>query len=127
MTGAKRLAAPTGLKARGRRFWTAAVEAYEFTDAERELLVEVCRTLDLTEQLDAVVRTDGLTIEGSRGQTVTHPAIGELRQARGLLSRLLAQLDLPDVDGAASLPSAFTLRARQGASARWGARDAGTA
>jgi len=44
------------------------------------------------------VDQEGTTVLGSTGQVRVHPAFGELRQYRLALGRLLAQLNLPDVD-----------------------------
>jgi hypothetical protein len=49
---------------------------------ERELLAEVCRVLDTCDSLAAAAARDGPVTTGSKGQTVTHPAVGELRQQR---------------------------------------------
>jgi P27 family predicted phage terminase small subunit len=110
--------APTGLGTRGKRVWRRLHEHYEFSPAEVELVVEVCRTVDTLEQLAEVVAADGTTSVGSKGQKVAHPALQELRQQRIALGRLLAQLAVEDVDGRA-LPSPQTLRARKAATARW--------
>jgi len=53
--------------------------------------------------LTAAIKSDGVTVKGSTGQTRTHPAINEVRQHRLALGRLLAQLALPNIDGA-SIP-----------------------
>jgi P27 family predicted phage terminase small subunit len=110
--------APTGLGTRGKRVWRRLHDHYAFSPAETELVVEVCRTVDTLEQLAEVVAADGTTSIGSKGQTVAHPALQELRQQRIALGRLLAQLDVEDVDGRA-VPSPQTLRARTAAAARW--------
>jgi hypothetical protein len=93
----------------------------DFSDAETELLIEACRVIDTVEALQAVVVADGTTSTGSKGQTVTHPALQELRQQRSLLSRLLPQLE--DVEEATSpaLASAASVRGRKAANARWSA------
>jgi hypothetical protein len=114
--------APDGLGPRGRRFWRSMHADYDYSDAETELLVEACRVLDNVEALAAVVAAEGPTSTGSKGQTVTHPALQELRQQRLLLSRLLPQLE--DVDAEVSGPalaSAASVRGRKAAAARWGA------
>ena len=110
---------PPRLRARGRAFWDATTTAYELSGAELQILAEICRTLDELEALSATLSADGMTSAGSKGQTVAHPALLELRAARVVLSRLVAQLQLPDEDGAASLPSAASLRSRAAAGQRW--------
>lgn len=114
---------PRGLKTRGRRFWAAIHEVYELSLPERELLHEACRCLDELEQLAQAVRTDGVTVEGSTGQTRTHPALAELRNYRALLGKLLAQLDLPDEEGMTML-SPEAAKARKAAQTRWRMRQA---
>jgi hypothetical protein len=86
-----------------------------------ELLRECCRLLDECEALRVTVDTDGLTVSGSTGQPRVHPALGELRQHRLALGKLLAQLSLPD-DAGESLPSPVQARARRAAESRWGRR-----
>jgi hypothetical protein len=57
-------------------------------------------------------------VEGSCGQLVVNPSIGEARQARLALARLLGALELPDLSGAMrDQPSRDAQRA---ARARWG-------
>ena len=53
------------------------------------LLRECCRLLDECESLRASVDEDGTTVKGSAGQVRVHPALGELRQHRLALGRLL--------------------------------------
>lgn len=120
MTTPKRPKPPPGLQERGRRFWRAVVGTYELEPDEVEVLVEVCRTLDQVETLQAAVDRDGLTVRGSVGQVRIHPAVSELRSSRLALGKLLAQLELPDLDGEA-LSSPTQARARKAARSRWDA------
>jgi hypothetical protein len=110
--------APAALRARGKRFWTAVTGRWELSLVEIELLVEVCRHLDECEALQLAIRRDGATTKGSNGQVRAHPALAELRGARVVLGRLLAQLRLPD-DLGDELPSPRTARARRAAQVRW--------
>lgn len=121
MTAERRPKAPTGLDRRGRQFWTKTVKTFTLSDAELELLVEVCRALDQCEALQSAITVDGITVTGSKGQSRVHPAVAELRQVRLAVGRLIAQLALPDDEGD-SVPSPTTLRARNAAGARWGHR-----
>ncbi|MGY1730143.1 P27 family phage terminase small subunit [Geodermatophilus sp. SYSU D01045] len=109
---------PSGLSARGRAFWDQAVASYELSESELSLLTEVCRLLDECEELRQAVTRDGTTVAGSTGQTRVHPALGELRQHRLALGKLLAQLALPDEDDE-TLASPLQVRGRQGAAKRW--------
>lgn len=113
---------PTGLAARGKRFWRATCDDFDLTDAELVLLTEVCRCLDNLDALDAVVRRDGATTLGSQGQTVVHPALTEARGQRLALHRLIAALALPDDEGQ-PVPTARSLRAQTAANARWRGKD----
>jgi hypothetical protein len=110
--------APKDLEARGRRFWRTVTTSWTLEADELELLTEVCRTLDICERLQALLVAEGLTVPGSTGQPRVHPAAGELRSSRQVLGRLLAQLELPDLEGE-SLPSPATARARKAARSRW--------
>ena len=118
-TRSKAPTSPSGLSARGRAFWRHAVAGYDLSDTERELLAECCRLLDECEALRTAVGADGTTVAGSSGQPRVHPALGELRQHRLALGRLLAQLALPGVDESA-LASPVQARGRRAAAARWG-------
>lgn len=113
--------APAGLAVRGRRFWTTVTGSYELDVAELELLTEASRAMDDCEALHLVIGAEGRTVAGSRGQPRAHPALAELRATRVVLGRLLAQLELPDVDGE-SLPSPVQARGRRAARERWGDR-----
>ena len=117
---------PGDLEERGRAFWRTVQERAEPSLAETEMLIEVCRTLDLCEALQGALDAGGVTVEGSKGQARVHPAVGELRSARALLSRLLAQLEIPEGDGEV-LPSPHSVRGRKAAKARWSSRPTGTA
>ena len=109
---------PADLATRGRRFWSATTKTYELTDSEMQLLLEVCRLMDECEGLRQAVADDGTTVAGSTGQTRVHPAVGELRQHRLALGRLLAQLALPDEEEQ-KLPTPLQARGQQAAAKRW--------
>jgi hypothetical protein len=57
-------------------------------------------------------------IEGSQGQMILHPAIGELRQQQAAYVRLVAALHLPE--DVAALKKFHQKRARAGAQGTWG-------
>lgn len=120
---ARKPAAPADLGGRGRKFWCAAMADFELSDVEVELLIECARLLDECESLREAVKADGVMTVGSTGQRRAHPALGELRQHRLALGRLLAQLALPDVDDE-TLFSPAQSRARKAAQTRWARRDA---
>jgi len=108
---------PDGLRRRGAAFWRKIAASYDLSTAERELLLEAARTIDLVERLEKVIaESPGLTI-GLRA----HPAVVEIRQQRLALGRLLAQLQIPPEE----LESPTTVRARRAAEVRWN-RKGGT-
>jgi hypothetical protein len=117
-TAPESLPAPVGLERRGRAFWDHTTARYTLSEAERQMLAEVCRSLDTVEALEAALVAHGVTVEGSKGQPRLHPAVAEIRQQRLALGRLLAQLDLPDEHGEA-IASPSQARARKAARARW--------
>jgi hypothetical protein len=90
--------------------------------SELQLLHEACRCLDEIDALSAVVAEHGVMTTGSTGQTVTSPAVKALASSRLTLSRLVAQMRLPDPDGR-PVPTLKTLAASQAARARLAGRD----
>ena len=117
---------PPGLGGRGRGFWRATTATFTLERGELELLAETARTMDEIDKLAAVIARDGVLAVGSAGQPRAHPAVAEVRQHRLALGRLLAQLALPDLDGA-SIPKPTSLRASHAARTRWGRRGDGAA
>ncbi|GGB19511.1 hypothetical protein GCM10011492_06690 [Flexivirga endophytica] len=109
---------PNGLNKRGRAYWKITTEAYELTDSEQALLLEVCRCLDNLDQLAAAIETHGAMVAGAAGQPVVNPALTEARGQRAILHRLIAALALPDVDGDA-VPTGHSLRGAAANQARW--------
>ncbi|GAA0986855.1 hypothetical protein ENKNEFLB_01946 [Nocardioides aquaticus] len=103
---------------RGAAFWGETTTLYELSETETELLRECCRLLDECESLCQALAEQGVTVPGSQGQTRVHPAIGELRQHRLALGRLLGQLSLPDVSEDA-LKTPAQVRASKAAQSRW--------
>ncbi len=110
--------AATGLGPRGRRFWRDITASFELERDEIELLVEVCRQLDIVDGLAAALASDGMTTVGSRGQPRPHPCLVPLNSATALLARLMAQLGLPD-SNASALASPASTQARRAAQSRW--------
>jgi phage terminase small subunit len=85
---------PRGLRAAGRRLWTAVTSDFELDPPELELLTEACRTLDLITDLRAEAAMNGIVIASNQGVRV-HPAVVEARQRRLALAKLLSALGLP--------------------------------
>lgn len=90
---------PPNFAPRGREFWERVTDRWELSLPEMTLLVEACRLLDEIELLAESIETHGVMVAGSTGQLRPNPAIGEARQNRLALSRLVAQLALPDEAG----------------------------
>jgi len=88
--------APIGLKAPGRRFWRETVASFDMRADEALILEQTCRLLDAISDLEALLNGADLMLPGSMNQPRLHPAVGELRQSRAALGRLLAQLSFAD-------------------------------
>ena len=122
MTTPRKPAPPKDLATRGRAFWRQTLAVFELSEVEMQLLRE-CRLPDECESLREAVDREGTTVAGSTGQVRVHPALGELRQHRLALGRLLAQMALPDVDDT-TLKTPTQARASKAAQARWAAHNA---
>jgi len=114
---------PTGLGKAGKALWRAIQrdlqDGWALDAREAHMLERACRTADDLAVLEATVDKEGATVEGSRGQTVVHPALIEARQLRVVQLRLLSVLELADPSGQQSATPAQS-RARRAAEARWG-------
>ena len=89
--------APAGITGAGLALWDQLTEALELTMTERQVAVELCRTVSLCEQLDGELRALGPVVDGQRGIKV-NPIAAELRQQRLVVARLVASLNIPDPD-----------------------------
>ena len=109
-----------GLRARGAAFWVSTCTDYELSAAELELLAEVCRQLDLIDDLRAAVERDGVTVRLANGMTRPHGNLAELRQVQLAASRIVAMLALPNPEtGEAVVQKLTTARAKSAAGKRW--------
>lgn len=84
---------PPKLGESGKALWRQVAEEFAIDEHERLVLVRACRTLDLIDQLQAVVDREGLIAESSQGSRA-HPALTEMRQQQLVLVRLLKTLRL---------------------------------
>jgi hypothetical protein len=116
---------PKGLGAAGRALWRdiqrAVPEDAELDERESMLLRLACRQLDDVAALEESIEEHGRVVPGSRGQLRLAQAVGEVRQGRLAVLRLLAELKLPDVDERPR--SLRSERARRAANVRWDYRD----
>jgi 1,6-anhydro-N-acetylmuramate kinase len=89
-------ATPIGLGTAGTALWNEILgdvgDGWRLDARELHLLERACRCADELLALQAAVDRDGVTTIGSRGQTVTHPALAEARQLRLVQLRLLSAL-----------------------------------
>jgi hypothetical protein len=86
------------------------------------VLETACRARDDLARLEGELAAAPNIVQGSTGQLKVHPLFGEVRSARALVARLLAQLDIPDPDIVkASRPMATgtSTRAQKAAAHRW--------
>ncbi len=107
---------PDGLGDAGSALWDSLTDGYEYRPDELRVLRDACREADLISLMEEKMVGAELIVEGSMKQPVANPMLGELRQHRALLERLLRSLNLPDESERPSLRSA---NARNAANARW--------
>jgi hypothetical protein len=88
--------APRGLGTRGKTLWHEIFQTYELNPSEIEIAHEMARCVDEIDAMTRQLRTEKLTVKGSRNQPVPHPLLAEVRAHRELLRRLARQLGLPD-------------------------------
>lgn len=117
---------PAGLRARGRRLWTDTVSAFDLRPDELALLLELARTVDQLDVLEAALADAPLVTEGSAGQARANPLLAEIRGHRLAAVQMYRALGLADVaeegDDGQPLPTPKQLRAQRAARARWGHR-----
>lgn len=108
--------APSGLKAPGRRLWTAVSKDFEMAEHEAAQLAEACFVRDRIEQLRRQVDADGLMIGSSQGVRL-HPGVAEIRAQQLTMARILATLGVPSLEDDALPPArgvrgTYTMRGR---------------
>lgn len=116
--------APAGLKAPGRRLWQEIAGGFELDEHELALLREMCRTADVLDTLDEIVRREGAIVAGSHGGQKAHPALVEARQQRIALARLTAVLRLPQGEEDHDVAPGRRTQRRGGARGVYGIRGA---
>ncbi|WAJ32209.1 terminase [Arthrobacter sp. FX8] len=86
--------APAGLKEAGLRMWRSIADEYELGEHELSILLEAARTVDALDDLERIVREEGVTNVSPQGVRA-HPALVEARQQRVTLAKLVASLRIP--------------------------------
>lgn len=113
---------PAALGKRGALLWTSIMDGpdgpLEGDQHDEEMVLETCRILDVIDALSAAIDRDGVTTKGSTGQIVIHPAVAELRLQQQSFARLLAQLNLEEVQVGVMLTPRQTA-SRAAAQKRW--------
>lgn len=114
-----KIALEESLGIRGRELWDELQDSFEFDRHEENLLVEVCRVLDVIDALNESITEHGVMVVGSQGQPVLNSAVGELRAQQASFARMLPLLNLDAASSNAALLSLTSSRAKQAAKARW--------
>lgn len=109
--------APSKLGAKALRYWKSIANVYELDAHEWRLLEDICREIDLIEEMQKALEGASLIVEGSQGQPVANPLVQELRQHRSTVNTLMKALKLPDSDGRGA--ELVSQQARAAANARW--------
>lgn len=96
---------PAGLKTGGRKLWRSVTDDYELGEHELSILLEASRTVDALDELQRIVREEGVTKDSPQGVRA-HPALVEARQQRVTLAKLVASLRIPldDAEETGRLP-----------------------
>lgn len=93
-TGLMEHKTPAGLKSGGRKLWKSVTDDYELGEHELSILLEAARTVDALDELQRIVRDEGVTNVSPQGVRA-HPALVEARQQRVTLAKLVASLRIP--------------------------------
>src|SRR4051794_16170619 len=87
---------PKGTGQSGRKLWASVVDEWLLDEHELALLREAVRTVDVLDKLDAILKRQGLIVDGGKSGPKTHPALVEARQLKIALARIFGALRLPD-------------------------------
>lgn len=94
MTNRAKRPRPESLGAAGATLWDEVAAVLALDEHEALALLQVCRTADVLDTLQAEVDRDGVTVNSPQGRKA-HPALVELRAQRLTYARLIAALRLP--------------------------------
>lgn len=113
------MAARSEFGPQGKALWKAVTDQFELAAHEQIALRGACRHADTISRLEDLLK-DSLETVGAAGQSKLSPAVGELRQYRIALSKMLTDLSLPieEAAGDVKLASPAAKRASKAASAR---------
>lgn len=96
--------APKGLRRHGRQSWehyfrtTTTPKGSWIRPSDYPLLARLCEAHDERAALKTIIRKEGRFTGGSMGQTVTHPAVDQLRALEQQMTRWESLLGLTPVD-----------------------------
>lgn len=114
---------PKGIGTAGSELWSGIAGKYELRADERRVLQDACALADTVSILEDAMVGQPLITKGSTGQDVLNPLLAEQKTHRQALSRLLAQLKLPD-DEAGTAAGERSVKNRAAANTRWSKRGA---
>src|SRR5688500_3744367 len=116
MTPAK-VRAPAGRGKAGKALWARLPAVYEIAGHAQVILERAGRRVDQEAARGELLRTGGLVVTGSTGQSRLSGAVAELRQTQVAVTRVLGSLSMPDEQNRPL--SAAGLRARKAGNSRW--------
>ena len=103
LPGRGTVARPPGLGVDGNKFWDEITAEFDLGGAELAVLADACHERDLLSRLQAELGAQDAMVPGSKGQQVSNPLFGEIRQHRLAFVALVKALKLPTDDtGSAS-------------------------
>lgn len=88
---------PNDLSGAGLALWLELLGNLDFQPHERQLVVELCRTVMLADMLTGEIDVLGPVVDGMHGPKV-NPLVAEIRQQRLVIARLTVALNIPEPD-----------------------------
>jgi phage terminase small subunit len=92
------LRAPAGLGVVGKSLFKRIAAdvnvGWELDQRDLTNLEGACRAAERAAELDMLVKAEGMTVVGSKGQTALHPGISEARMQRQLAASLLSKVEM---------------------------------